>query len=448
MTTKTKTRRKPAPKSEEAGPEQLPPSGRYRIYYWHPIKKKKIWVRNPEPGSRGTWPTPESALLAREEFKARLDGALIAQGVPVQRQTHRPNVPTVTEVIDAWLPLQDGTKQTCATRTSVVGAFKRQWPDLPIDELDKDTYVKWDLAEKDAGRSTSTRSQRLIYMGQIIRWAVKKEWRKDDFTEDMKAIRVRRTIRPEILTFSNFIALTYHLDFWALPALVLAYECGMRAGEITGLTWQRIDLDGPNPSVLVRDVMENDLTTRPNTKGGGEEGERRVSLSPYAVQLLRGIRDWRGDGPEDFVIRNSRNNPVYAAYLGRRFRVAWRRASELGEVTGPRPRFHDLRHTVGTGLAAAGAPITVIMDILGHSSTRMTKGYLRDAQLPEIAAWMNVVAQRHEVAPVSYLPTPEPESTTLDQLATSVGLDADAVITIVAELGRRGLLRQDLDLAA
>lgn len=389
MTTKTK---KPATKNEQAAPEQLP-SGRWRVYYWHPLKKSKVPVRNPESGSRGTWPDEGSALLAREEYKARLDGALIAQGIPVQRQTHRPDVPTVAQVIKEWLPLQDGTTQTCKTRRSVVGAFQRQWPDLPIDELDRDTYTMWDLAQKAAGLSTSTRCQRQIYMGQIIRWAVKKHWRKDDFTEDMKPVRVRRTIRPEILTRPHYIALTYRLDFWALPALALAYECGLRAGEIAGLTWQRINLDAPMPTVLVRDVMEPDLTTRPSTKGGGEEGEREVVLTGYAVEILRAVRRRRGDSPEDFVIRNTRNHPVRAAYLGRPWRAAWKRAEAAGDVSGPRPRFHDLRHAAGTGLAAAGAPINVIMDILGHSDPKMTKRYLRDAQLTEMASWMNLVGQ-------------------------------------------------------
>jgi integrase len=445
MTTKTKPR-KPATKNEEAGPEQLPGSGRWRIYYWHPIKKTKIWVKNPEPGSRGTWPDAGSALLAREEFKARLDGALIAQGIPVQRQTHRPNVPTVPQAIEEWLELQDGTKATITTRRYAVKAFSKQWPDLPINELDEDTYVKWDLKQKEAGLSTSTRANRLIYMGQIIRWCVKKGWRKDDFTEHMKPIKVRRIIRPEILTRQNYTSLTYWLPFYMLPALVLAYECGLRAGEIAGLRWKRIDLDGPVPTVMVRDVMENDRTTRSHTKGGGEDGEREVVLSAFAVEILKGIRRWRGtDGPDDFVVRNTRNRPVPPNYLGKRWIAAWRQAEAAGEVSGPRPRFHDLRHAAGTSLAAAGAPITVIMDVLGHDDPKMTKRYLREAQLAEMAAWMSLVGQQNEVSPVTYLPTPvSPEATTVDQLAASAGLDADAVISIVAELGRRGLLR-DVD---
>lgn len=43
---------------------------------------------------------------------------------------------------------------------------------------------------------------------------------------------------------------------------------------------------------------------------------------------------------------------------------------------GLRPvRFHDLRHTFGTRMAAAGAPIRSIQEWMGHSDTRTTQRY-------------------------------------------------------------------------
>ena len=37
-------------------------------------------------------------------------------------------------------------------------------------------------------------------------------------------------------------------------------------------------------------------------------------------------------------------------------------------------RFHDLRHSCATLLAAQGVPARVAMDILGHSDIRLTLG--------------------------------------------------------------------------
>jgi integrase len=38
----------------------------------------------------------------------------------------------------------------------------------------------------------------------------------------------------------------------------------------------------------------------------------------------------------------------------------------------PRVRFHDLRHSSATLLLSLGVPLSIVVDILGHSSTRVT----------------------------------------------------------------------------
>ncbi len=48
---------------------------------------------------------------------------------------------------------------------------------------------------------------------------------------------------------------------------------------------------------------------------------------------------------------------------------------ELSRACGIKARFHDLRHTAGTYMLAAGIPIDVIRDILGHADIRTTEIY-------------------------------------------------------------------------
>ena len=50
---------------------------------------------------------------------------------------------------------------------------------------------------------------------------------------------------------------------------------------------------------------------------------------------------------------------------------------ELSRACGIKARFHDLRHTAGTYMLAAGIPIDVIRDILGHSDIRTTEIYAK-----------------------------------------------------------------------
>ena len=51
-------------------------------------------------------------------------------------------------------------------------------------------------------------------------------------------------------------------------------------------------------------------------------------------------------------------------------------------------RFHDLRHTFGTRMAAAGAPLRAIQEWLGHSDYRTTSIYADYApDLSQGAVW-------------------------------------------------------------
>ena len=53
-----------------------------------------------------------------------------------------------------------------------------------------------------------------------------------------------------------------------------------------------------------------------------------------------------------------------------------KRFQQTARRAGLRPvRFHDLRHTFGTRMAAAGAPLRAIQEWLGHSDYRTTSIY-------------------------------------------------------------------------
>ena len=55
--------------------------------------------------------------------------------------------------------------------------------------------------------------------------------------------------------------------------------------------------------------------------------------------------------------------------LARRYKMALRRA-KVRDV-----RFHDLRHTFGTQMAAAGVPIRTLQEWMGHASVHTTMIY-------------------------------------------------------------------------
>ena len=69
--------------------------------------------------------------------------------------------------------------------------------------------------------------------------------------------------------------------------------------------------------------------------------------------------------------------PLDRTKITRRFQAACRRAGV------PAIRFHDLRHTFATQLAASGVPLRALQEFLGHADIKTTQIYAHYAR----SAW-------------------------------------------------------------
>jgi integrase len=142
---------------------------------------------------------------------------------------------------------------------------------------------------------------------------------------------------------------------------------GLRQSELLGLRSREVDFDARR--IRVRNAFvrrehsaerKSDLSTR-----------RSVPMADVlTAQLLR----WRQrslfvDG-EDLVFAHPQTGrPLDRSKVTRRFQRACRDA-------GVRViKFHDLRHTFGTQLAANGEPLRVIQEFLGHADAKTTQIY-------------------------------------------------------------------------
>jgi integrase len=92
--------------------------------------------------------------------------------------------------------------------------------------------------------------------------------------------------------------------------------------------------------------------------------DRLVVLNSLAREVIEGQR---GIHPE-YVFLNSRGRPVR-----RMCREAWRAARKKAKLL--HVRVHDLKHTYGRRLRAAGVSFEDRQDLLGHKSARITTHY-------------------------------------------------------------------------
>jgi integrase len=153
---------------------------------------------------------------------------------------------------------------------------------------------------------------------------------------------------------------------------VAAYA-GMRLGELLALRWRYVDFAGQALTVA-RAVS---VGVESSTKSGKV---RQVPLPDQAAAALdRLSRRKDFTAPEERVFCNVLGRTLDGSALRRRFKRA-------RDAAGLRPlRFHDLRHTYGSLLAADGVDLVTIQAVMGHSALATTSRYLHARPASDLA---------------------------------------------------------------
>ena len=152
-------------------------------------------------------------------------------------------------------------------------------------------------------------------------------------------------------------------------ALHLAAHTGMRRGEIVGLKWS--DLDRVASRLSISRTLQS-VGGRPVEFGVKTRTSRRtVDLDHHTMrQLDRWRRRLRHEGlphgADDWMFCNAQGRFLNPESVSQLFDRIVRRSGL------PRIRFHDLRHTHASLLVAAGVPIKVVSERLGHAHPAFT----------------------------------------------------------------------------
>lgn len=153
-----------------------------------------------------------------------------------------------------------------------------------------------------------------------------------------------------------------------LRVVVLAAAItGLRQSELLGLRWRDVDW------VAQRIRVRNTFVRGEHSTDGKSDLSTRRSV-PMADRLARELDRWsqRSEygSADDLVFAHPQTGaPLDRSKVTKRFKAACRDAA-VREV-----RFHDLRHTFATRLAASGQPLRTIQEFLGHADSKTTQIY-------------------------------------------------------------------------
>ena len=173
----------------------------------------------------------------------------------------------------------------------------------------------------------------------------------------------------QLRTFSQSVATHRWSAVWSLMATT-----GMRRGEVLGLRWTDVDLEARTVRVQSTRIRYRSTiaTSTPKTA----RGNRTIAVGPAIVAALRAWKRHQtadrflvGEAWSDvdgLIVTNIDGSAPNPEAFSNLFANLARRAGL------PAIRLHDLRHSYATAALAAGVPVKVVSQRVGHADVGVT----------------------------------------------------------------------------
>lgn len=282
--------------------------------------------------------------------------------------------------------------------------------DLYLRQVHMDSLQPFIAKRREDGVKTTTINQSLAVVRRIVNLA-SLEWRDEqgltwlEHAAKIKLLPVRDKRPPYPLSREEQGAHFQELPDYLARMALFKVNTGTREQEVCGLRWtDEIPVLELNTSVF---IIEGSKVKN--------EQDRLIVLNRVARSVIDSVR---GQHPEFVFVRPVETRSDDGAKfmsLKRMNGTAWRnareRAADKWEQRNGQPtpsglrqvRVHDLKHTFGRRLRAAGVSFEDRQDLLGHKSSRITTHY-SSAELGNlIAAAERVCEEKSHNSPASIL---------------------------------------------
>lgn len=258
---------------------------------------------------------------------------------------------------------------------------------LSLDNLTIDAAERYLIKIQQRGVSKVTYNVYLSHIKGFFEWLSDRDIIVKDVFKRFKPLKNRGKLKKDLEVLSveehnrlkalmldkwYYFVCDFHrsLKYRMYAVYLLAYETGMRAGELSGLKWSCIDLEKhtvsiDNNIVVIYNSPNRVRDCEPKTAAG----YRTITISKDTAKVLSDLKaTYKTLGiTNQYVFANGSDKP----YEPTRFTYAFKKYLEEAGIT-RHFVFHDIRHTNASLLIDRKVEPLVIAERLGHSSVNVS----------------------------------------------------------------------------
>ncbi len=328
------------------------PGLRKRGEFWHIEKQVKGYGRLYES-------TGESGLEEADKYLARrLEGirAALVYGV----RPHRPWRQAATKYL-----IDYAYKRSISRDAQALRLLDKFIGDLPLSRVHQGTLEPYISTRRKAGIKTATVNRDLAVVRRILNLAARL-WRDEngltwlEVPPMIQFLPVVDAREPYPLSWTEQKEFLKHLPGHLARMVLFKVNTGTREAEVCGLPWEwEIRVPELDTSVFII----------PGSRVKNSE-DRLVVLNRVARSV---IEECRGRHPTHVFSYVPPGKGKESHPVGKMLNTAWKRARK--EVGLPHLRVHDIKHTFGRRLRAAGVSLETRKVLLGHKTGDITTHY-------------------------------------------------------------------------